>query len=44
MNRCSSVNGDIKKLMSINKMNPPSIPSHDNVYGYEEKEGGELIK
>lgn len=24
--------------------NAPSIPSHDNVFGYEENEKGELIK
>ena len=24
--------------------NPPSIPSHDNVFGYEENEGGDLVK
>ena len=24
--------------------NPPSIPSHDNVFGYEENARGELIK
>ena len=24
--------------------NPPSIPSHENVFGYEENEKGELIK
>ena len=24
--------------------NPPSIPSHNNVFGYEENEKGELVK
>ena len=24
--------------------NPPSIPSHNNVFGYEENEKGELIR
>jgi hypothetical protein len=24
--------------------NPPSIPSHDNVFGYEENDRGELVK
>jgi hypothetical protein len=24
--------------------NPPSIPSHENVFGYEENEKGDLIK
>ena len=24
--------------------NPPSIPSHNNVYGYEENQKGELIR
>ncbi len=24
--------------------NPPSIPSHDNIFGYEENNNGELIK
>ena len=24
--------------------NPPSIPSHNNVFGYEENEHGELLK
>ncbi len=24
--------------------NPPSIPSHENVFGYEENPTGELIK
>ena len=28
-----------------NKMpNPPSIPSHENIFGYEENQKGELIK
>jgi hypothetical protein len=24
--------------------NPPSIPSHNNVFGYEENEAGQLIR
>lgn len=24
--------------------NPPSIPSHENVFGYEENDTGELVK
>ena len=24
--------------------NPPSIPSHNNVFGYEENEKGELVR
>lgn len=26
------------------KQNPPSIPSHENVFGYEENAKGELIR
>ena len=26
------------------KMNPPSIPSHKNIYGYDEDDRGQLIK
>ncbi len=24
--------------------NPPSIPSHENIFGYEENNNGELVK
>ena len=32
-------------MVAWNKMpNPPSIPSHQNVFGYEENEQGDLVK
>ena len=32
-------------MITWNKaLNPPSIPSHDNVFGYEENQNGALVK
>ena len=36
---------DWQQQIQWNRMqNPPSIPSHDNVFGYEENNNGELVK
>jgi hypothetical protein len=43
-----NMNTNIKRSNSEQKFtkiqNPPSIPSHLSVYGYEENEMGQLIK
>jgi hypothetical protein len=43
-NKKAGVKPEWQQVVWNKMINPPSIPSHDNVFGYEENETGDLIK